>query len=842
MFGRCGWRRRLSGVGLVVAGVAWSSAARAAPSLQLGELQAVDPSPRKLPASASRSTIASDGSGWLAVYSDSGWLTATRIQASGLPSGDGFAVGPSDFSANDPHVAFDGTDFVVAFQTNGIARGIGMQRVTSSGLGTIVDLKLQGDWAGIDLAIDDGIPRVLACEATYLKSVCSTVEVAGDEATTRPSFELPFPVDRVHWAFAGGTGFAIVETGAHAVALLEVSTEGQLLAWRILENNDVTGDYAFPTIVATADGYAAAWHRTDGIRVVALSPEGELTAEQIVSGDGSLSRPVLAPTTDAWLLLSSNESALCNYCVNLYAQSLSPQLDDSPGDEVLLAGDAFDAAVAATGASTTLVVFPSPDALNATLVDAAQPAPQPQRVPIAFTAAPQGFPTTATAPGGWLVAWAEEETLRSALVDFGGVARPFPLGLPDSASGPIAVEEGEDGWLMVWAGTDVKVTRLNYQGEAGIESYTLDNPQRVRVARASGGWVVAWSRFFNFGQSVLTLERFDFGGAHQSSTELAQWIPNVGTGAYYAIPFDIAATANGFRVVWSAPSKGISSLELDSTGQPQGTPKTLYPWETDGLNLAVTPQAAWLAYSNGSSNYFAPLPLTPELNTSANEYLMELRAVGGAAVLAWADRYGGFVGSLALASPSGRPKMSDVTFPTYATPYGFAFSKAQGNRALLVTQETERPFGIPQSRLHAGVVTVNENLGDAGGAAGDAGGAAGDAGGAADGGVGGSDFGLGGSDNGLGGSHDMTTAGAGGDASDASDASEASEAGAPTEVSDMGGAPLETSAPKPNLESGCGCKLGAQHQSTGPVSWLLLLAASLAARRRPQGARRKRND
>jgi hypothetical protein len=819
---------RLSTSGaLFLAGLVWATGVHAAPTLKLGPLREVDPSPRKVPLNAREAAVASDGEAWLAVYSQNYVLAATRIQANGLPSGDGFAVGPSDVSVTDPRVASDGVDFFVAWQTLGLDRRIGIQRLTPSGPGPVVDLQISGEWSGYDLSVDDeGVPRVLACDSNHVSSVCSTVELVGDEAIVHPSFDLPFPVLRLRWAFSGGTGLSIVETVEHAVALLEISSDGALLDWRTLEANYVVGDDASPTIVPTPGGGAAAWHRKDGIRVVAISPDGEVTGDQLVASDGSFAWPVLVPTPDDWLLLSSVDSVGCNFCVNVYAQALSPELDTPPDAAVLLAEDVYPRIVASGAGSKTLLVASDSDALGAALVDTAQLVAKPEREPIAFIAPSQAIPIVATAHEGWLIAWSEQEEIRGALVGLDGVPQPFPLALPDSAAVPWALEEGDGGWLMVWAGEGVQVTRLDDTGTVGTEPFSIGNPQQVGVARSSAGWLVVWSRFEGNEHSVIQGEFFDFTGVRQNSMELAE---ATALPLSFAPPFDVVGAPGGFRVVWSVPYGGISSLELDAAAQPKGAVEKIHEWGGSAIRIAETPEASWLAFSSGSSNYFGPLPFSQAPIGSVNQHWLELRAVGGAAVLGWADQYTGFSGGLSIAAPGEDLQASDVTFPTYGSGFGFALSAAKGSQALLATRSIVRRWGVPQDRLHVGVVSVDETTEGQGGAGGD---------------------GVGGSAAGTGGSPDATGAGAGGIGSDdvgaaggaAGAGNSSTDAGKPamsgsssaaggdsSQSDDEGGA---GNASKPRLVAGCGCAFGSEREHTGSVLGMLALSAGLMVRRR----------
>lgn len=830
--GRDSGRRLWRCVGLVFVGVVWAVGAQAAPSLKLGELRPLDASPDRLPYQGYAPAVASDGQGWLAVFIANGGLTAQRLDGDGSLSGDGFAVGPSDTWVDRARVVFDGADFLIAFQAPGVTGGFGFQRITAGGAEPFVALDLPGDGPAFDLAVDsDGAPWIFSCDSTYVKSTCAAVELAGAEPIAHASFELPFPVVSLELQFSGGTALAVVETEAHAVVLLEISSEGQLITSASLEAGDATGGGAYPTLVATQDGYAAAWHRKDGIRVVALSGSGEIVGDQLAPGDGSFTTPILLASAENLLLVSRNVSAVCGNCVSLYAQVLSLSLDVEAASPVLIADDALAMFVAAAASSKTLVVFLTDEALEAAVVDSAQPAANPGHEPIAFTAPPHGAPVIATAPDGWLVAWQEQGEFRSARVDLDGRPRPFALDLPESAAAALALEEGDGGWLLVWAGETVNVSRLDPDGVVGGDAYELGNPQWWQVARSSAGWLVLWSPFSNSGERILHAEFFDFNGVHQSSQELLNSPPNY-VGDF--VPFDLAATPSGFQVVWSIQYYGISSLELDAHGQPTGDPRIIHEGHADALHLAATSQASWLGYRSGPT-FFTPLPFRPEYQYFSLGYLMGVRVVAGAAVLAWADQYAGFSGSLSVAAPGEFSQEPSVTFPTYGYGYGFAFSEAIGNRALIATQATLRHFGVPQSRLVLGVVTVVDSTEGEGGAGGggDGGGGGGDDAGAAGTGIE--------MEPGVGGA---TDGGAGPNGGVPSVGGVSTQGGEPNPSASMGGLAGDVggdgdgelsagtgSSARPKTSSGCGCELGKRR--TGLDSGLaLMMLAALVARRR----------
>jgi hypothetical protein len=786
--------------------LAFVGEAHGRPKLELADLVPVDPSPTPTPTPSSDACVAYDGNQALAVYGFSNHLAATWLDSGGAPIGQPFAVGPANGGAAFPQVVFDGANFLVAWRGSE-PPGVRLQRVTDAGPEPAIALGLEGYWAGFDLGVGvAGEVRALACSHDNHSS-CVVSRLNGNEATAYESFDLPFAVLAVDFELTEAGGLALVETGAHDVVVLEIASDGALQDFRVLESGSLTWDFALPRLAPVAGGFVAAWHRTDGVQLARLSTDGEVGAQQLVAGDGSFIASKLLPTPDGLVLFSSTESDACASCIDVYAQTLSPVLDEPPSEAVLTAKDRYWGIGAASLGSKVLLVSSSQQALESTLVEPAHLEPEPEARPIAFQAAIQSRPVVATAQDGWIVTWTEEESIRGALVDLRGAVHELSIDLPGSPVAPLALEEGGDGWLMAWAGSDgVSLTRLDRQGEAASDSHVLDSPQGVRIVRSSQGWLAVWSRREGEGGS-LHADFFDLEGAHQHTVELARRDEI----ASVAIPFDVASTQAGFRVIWSVPIYGVSSLELDANGQVAGQASQLLDWDAEWLNFASTEEASWLVLFQASSMFFTALPPPhPPENYLDTWYASQMQVVNGGALLAWDLKDDGVV-RLGTAEPGGDLIEADVTFPTYRIG-GFALSPPQGNQALVATETYLSPFGAPLPRIVVGVLTVTEEVNGEGGAAGDGHGGAGLR-------EGGSS-GTGGADSNAG---EPSVAGG------VAGANHSASAGAAGDVTSDGGAGVGGS--KPRLASSCGCRIPPQQDSGGAVLWALALCACLRARR-----------
>lgn len=792
-----------------------SGVANAEPKLWLSELQQVDANPPPLPRPAFNVAVASDGTQWLAVYGGADALAANWVGSDGAPLMNGFAVGPSGY-ATRPRVVFDGTRYLVAWQTYGGAeKNVGAQWVDQNGAGPILDLGLPLDEDGLsfDLTVDgEATPRAIACGADQDSSSCVTAALGAGDQVTHESFELPFRVLDVRLAYSGTNGMALVETVEHAVVWATLDKDGALGQWSMLEPASATGDGAAPSIIAQGGGFVATWHRKDGIALARLSTAGAVTAQQLVTGNGSFTRPTLLETAEQLLLFSSAPSATCGYCTDAYVQSLGVALDTAASAPTLLAEARISGPVAALAGAQAAVISSGTERVDAVLIDPKQLAAKPEAKSIAFRAPLASSPVLATAPAGWLLAWSEQDTLKSALVDPNGAISPFAIDLPGSRQVPLALTEGGDGWLMVWSGDGARVSRLDATGKAAATSYALDFPQVVRVARSSSGWLVAWSHWA--GQtSTLTADFFTFDGKHQKTLTVAEGV--TGTNP---VSFDLAGTADGFQVVWSA-AYGVGSLDLDANAMALRSPQVITDVTTlDSLSFAKAGENAWLGYTAASKAYFSALPVAP---VAVTDMLVKswspLQPFGDSVLLAWTrDDDTATTGRISQGSVAGALLASDITFPTSLT-HGFALSETKGDRALLATCATLEPFGFPASRLEVGVISFGEPP-VVGGVAGEGAG--------------------GGSDQPMMGDAGQPSAAGGSSSTGGTDAvagtGEEALAGAPTAAGGAAGGEGTAGSGNPAAKSGdgCDCRIAGRAPTSKLGILPLLLGAAWLVRRR----------
>ncbi len=311
-------------------------AVRIAPGGRVLELDWVDLEPEVPDALQLYPSLAYGGGKYLATWSESG---GAEIRVRGqffLPDGtlDGQSFAISSGAASYPSVTFDGTNFLVAYQTLGDVIGISFCRVSTEGA------RIETAEHAIDGT--DTAPSAAVGHAGTLGLVAWSER--GDSPRIRATRIAPdgTPLDATPISIAAGPDLAEVAVAGANGKLLVAYRNGTQIEARLIDATSVAppstlspadSEAGVPAVAASGDGFVVAWADSRdelSIRGVRVSSSGQVLGEDQLLANG---KPRGVAVSEPLSLASGGSGLLVGFIgEGVQGSVFSPELAIQNGD------------------------------------------------------------------------------------------------------------------------------------------------------------------------------------------------------------------------------------------------------------------------------------------------------------------------------------------------------------------------------------------------------------------------------------------------------------------------------------------------------------------------------
>lgn len=721
--------------------------ARSEPALTVGPAIAVDKSEDWVPHGADRSSLASYGTGSLAVYtsdepvSAETYIMGRRLNADGTPEDLPFEIYQGG-SVDNLQLVFDGTGYLLLWSEvvgpSDYALRFLRLKADGSAVSDPETLEQSSHWMSPAMAVgetgtfvargtNEGLrtwvikrDAVVAGDAISSSHYVSPVAGFSDGAWLVAYWELQAD-DSSHFVQFGGDGKVIPGTDASLAGAPKYSDGFK--------------------IAAMADGFAVSRIIDQNFDLVHVDFDGnaEVAPTNVMPGDNDarVAMPLLLSTPGGLELLFSSRPPLCGTCTwSGWLQPLGPELEALGPPIKLSEGAQSIEAVSLKDPRQAVLTWRGDDSkdLRSTLLTL-EPEPSVGTIsPVSISLASHGAPRVAPGDLGWLVTWADSRITGDGAASYRGRVAAVKL---DSSGSPLAdpvslVEDyrpvvdlvrGEGTWLMANESSDgfelYLVSESLHASKVTVSGAALR--ATPRIAASPDGWLVAWQELTEESSSTLHAARLDATGAILDSEALVE----LQLGRVYEMK---ALYADGtYSVLWAPPDGGVTSVSIPASGTFSVTqPQKLFDTNEQLQAFDIT------RVGDGWWGWFGSITATG-FRTSGGKVFpqpyppLPLVTVDGL-VLTGVPGDGSFALGLAEPEESFYP-LANVRWSAIAD-----LSEAVEHRALLATLDYEWNLGANFRRISTRVVTVSGGLepsGGMGGVGGEAGAPAVDSGGSA---------------------------------------------------------------------------------------------------------------